>query len=848
MGPKRTKNVSCWMESTISKSSKHIINSPIVNQFKNEKTSTQTPKTSTSIYDNSCFLLYCLTHQRILLSSFKGNRFLPFVQLSPKQSWRSTSIDAVLHLIIRINNSLAADKTLFKYYRSNLPFQSFKLIHLFRYQLPQTRRFIIRVIYAIEIDSTKIKCCEQSNDTQYGWYNLNEVANGRVVNLCGPEVSFFASRIISQNQIVIPKLVEYGLNSILRYVSDYEQINGNLDQDWNENSQELSALLINLTANDIERLYEDFIEHCFPSFFLTRQSFTMFMKQRQIESDTKILSRYFTIFCIKSKQFLHFNELLFGLASIDHRTPHAKARMLFIFNYYDYDCDSRLNFEEFRRLMFDLFQRKPSNQTVKEMMRKLISCDVQSTFDQNEECKLFVTFEQFRYAIVNHIFRGTSRLCRTKVSPFGQVTRYLSVRKLNKIINDRTKLISVFVNRRYEGKCGSCVSNKPYQISNNVTYLKSNGQWLHSKRLKSSLNVNTYSNEVTFNHKSALHCLLQQIRDFNQTKKVNFGNNKCGLFSKEPEAYLVQFIDDIKKIAVDVGKLVESEDRVLNLCDPTTIIGDIHGNLEDLLTMERTLWPRVPLLTGNYLFLGDFVDRGRWGFESFLYLMILKLLCPTKIYLLRGNHEIRSIQMKYSFYDELISKYGCTHGKTLFDSYNDVFDRLPFAAIVGRSIFAGHGGIPRSCINLNTLNTIAPRILPNPQQTSVAVWEILWSDPIEFAHFEEIALTSGTRISLQDSTYMFMNNIKRGTGYLFNEYAAFEFLRHNQLHFIVRAHEVPAEGFRFNFGTMCLTIFSCSHYCGNQNKCAVLLVDRDGRLRVIRIDTDMNGSPMNVLV
>src|SRR5690606_23151044 len=102
-------------------------------------------------------------------------------------------------------------------------------------------------------------------------------------------------------------------------------------------------------------------------------------------------------------------------------------------------------------------------------------------------------------------------------------------------------------------------------------------------------------------------------------------------------------------ICTETAKMVEREERVLKVGDPCYVIGDIHGNIEDLLTLERTLWRGMPFLTSNYLFLGDFVDRGKWGFECFLYLMLAKLRCPNKIKLLRGNHEVRAIQMKYSF-------------------------------------------------------------------------------------------------------------------------------------------------------------------------------------------------------
>ena len=73
----------------------------------------------------------------------------------------------------------------------------------------------------------------------------------------------------------------------------------------------------------------------------------------------------------------------------------------------------------------------------------------------------------------------------------------------------------------------------------------------------------------------------------------------------------------------------------------------------------------------------------------------------------------------------------------------------------------------------------------------------------------------------------------------------YRFLRKNSLTHVVRAHEVPTNGFFFHFDKKCATIFSCSHYCGNNNECAVMFVDRD-QLRVVRIDTTNNASATDI--
>ncbi|KAF1740985.1 hypothetical protein MXB_3087 [Myxobolus squamalis] len=225
-----------------------------------------------------------------------------------------------------------------------------------------------------------------------------------------------------------------------------------------------------------------------------------------------------------------------------------------------------------------------------------------------------------------------------------------------------------------------------------------------------------------------------------------------------------------------------SQSNLLELEAPIKICGDVHGQYFDLLRMFENggLPPE-----SNYLFLGDYVDRGKQSLETICLLLSYKIKYPENFFLLRGNHESASINRIYGFYDEYC------------------FNCLPIAAIVDDKIFCCHGGLSPKLDSLDQIKCIS-RPSDVPEQGLMC--DLLWADP--------------------DKDEKNWGANERGVSFVFGASVLEEFLKKHGFDLVCRAHQVVEDGYEFFAKRQLVTIFSAPNYCGEfDNAGAYMCVD-----------------------
>ena len=285
----------------------------------------------------------------------------------------------------------------------------------------------------------------------------------------------------------------------------------------------------------------------------------------------------------------------------------------------------------------------------------------------------------------------------------------------------------------------------------------------------------------------------------------------------------------ITKLCEEVQKILMNETALLRVRSPIKIFGNIHGQFGDLMKLfDNFGCPSDAVFDGDidsidYLFLGDYVDRGYNSLEVVVLLFALKLKYPDQIHLLRGHHEDKVVNKIYGFAEECGSKFSedITDPSSIFQKINKVFEYLPLAAIIDGKYFCVHGGIGNSLryaeeiekmpkpfeiqhFNENAKNSFLQKM----------VNELLWCDP----EVESDSTENSSRgiLGLEEI------RCKR-----FTLERTKKFLEDNNLSLVIRSHEIVKDGFEM-INDKIITVVSCLDYCGKlQNAGGILKIKKN---------------------
>ena len=266
--------------------------------------------------------------------------------------------------------------------------------------------------------------------------------------------------------------------------------------------------------------------------------------------------------------------------------------------------------------------------------------------------------------------------------------------------------------------------------------------------------------------------------------------------SYKPNKEVPLLESEIRWLIIKVKAIFMEQPVFIELDSPINICGDTHGQFYDLLRLFD--YGGEPP-KANYLFLGDYVDRGKNSIETISLLFAYKIRYKENFFLLRGNHESENINKIYGFFDECKRRYSVK----LWKLFSDCFNSLPIAALINDKIICMHGGLSPDLSSLEQLKKI---VRPTEIPDAGLLCDLLWSDPDK--------LSTG------------WGENERGVSVTFSPQVVEEFLEKHDLDLVCRAHQVVENGYEFFANRQLVTLFSAPNYCGEfDNAGALMTID-----------------------
>ncbi|XP_037032307.1 serine/threonine-protein phosphatase PPQ-like [Bradysia coprophila] len=700
------------------------------------------------------------------------------------------------------------------------------------------RKHVYHVIFSVQIP-TGVDTIKSSNN-HFKWMSFADIEGAaKHAMLYSPEILTFA--ILSEAAHgEIQHLSEYLLDldenkDLLTEVLDKNVLLLQTESTPEKYLELLKSAEIGMSEQRC--LYTDFIQNSFPYLYMNGPNFVHIITEN-VKWDKADALSLFRSADLHGRGALSFQDFLLISAACSRTTPHtglpAEARSRYIFRFFDDDSDGLMSYSNFTNLIkcIRIAKNLPTdNGSISEEVKKYeASIGISPSIS--------MTQMQFCAAVGELKLRGTSTLLRFPNS----IKEYMFHHRTNQMKPSTYQVGSISANPDAtetidDKRIVPTVYDDKFNISTHSLKIKNSGAFIDIDEIwsqhdwvspSSSRLMKTAKNKISierFNQASAPNEIINFLKYFSQPSAVDGKSKMCwGTF-------------DMKKLGMAIivlssslTSIMENEQRMLEIASPVYVMGDLHGNFDNLMHFEEIFWPLSPTLSPcNLLFLGDYVDRGLNGLEVVCYLFAYKLHNPKKVFLLRGNHEVRDIQKTFSFYKECVEKFGGQLGYDVWTSINNVFDVMPIAARIDQRIFCCHGGIPEPsmCPNLLDINNI-PVHLPLPFEQSQLAWNLMWNDPVRLSDISDL---SKSELASRNG---FAFNSRRGTGLCFTSDAFNAFLGKHELSHMIRAHEYQVAGVSVQFNGRLLTVFSTSDYCGGRNDSACILLAQK-KISVIRL-------------
>ena len=329
-----------------------------------------------------------------------------------------------------------------------------------------------------------------------------------------------------------------------------------------------------------------------------------------------------------------------------------------------------------------------------------------------------------------------------------------------------------------------------------------------NKRIGETPNTNIISllnNKRVYNEKLVEKFISILLRPFDWYDKSKMDSIHSSLpFSNQ----------EIFELIKEVKPLLEKEHSLIRIRSPCKVFGNIHGVYDDLMRYFESFGnPSDDNQMGDinvmqYIFLGDFCDRGIYSLEVILLLFALKIKYPEFIYLIRGHHEDKTINEKYGLGDECSKRLAddIQNNLSIFSNINKAFDLLPFGVLVDNNILLVHGGIGSSINSLEDIENIKRPVSVEYNVTNTSqlhIIDLLWSE-----YSDDI-----NNIEVNNER----DKNKNGFIVKYGKERLNKFLDDNKINLIITAHQFVKEGFTTFNNDRVLTVFSATNYMDKYN-------------------------------